>query len=133
MRLRSGRISPNCTEMSPNQRFPFKQSVHMFPYWQPDYHLVHTSILNILQSEQSRSFPLQSVLFLASFAVKVSNSNNMLLSANKTIPDPLSTRNHFKAGYAVHSFCIPQNRFNPFSWSCHIKKTGFLHKQGSPR
>ncbi len=117
MRLRSGRISPVYTELSPKQRFPFEFTVAALPHAKPDYHLVHTAIPNIFHKEQPRSFPLQSVRFLASFANKVSNSDNALTPASARASDPLSTI--FTQGrlHCSQHHTIPPNRFNPCSWS----------------
>ncbi len=117
MRLRSGRISPGNTEMSPKQRFPFKSPTAALPLTEPDYHLVHTAIPIIFPSEQSRSFPQQPVRFLASFANKVSISDNALIPASNRASDPLSTI--FTQGrlHCSQHRMIPPNRFNPCSWS----------------
>ncbi len=70
----------------------------------PDYHSVHTAILQMPLLEQSRGFPRQQNQPLASFATLVS----------KTASHPPKS---LKAGYAVHSFLTkPPNRFNPWSW-----------------
>ena len=116
MRLRSGWLSPDSAEMSPNQRFPFKPSSVSLPQTRPDCHLVHTSSPNILLIEQSRGFPRQSVRFLASFANRVSNSNNALIPASIHASDPLSTI--FTQGrlHCSQHQMIPPNRFNPCSW-----------------
>ena len=116
MRLRSGRISPGNTEMSPDQRFPFKFPAAALPQAGPDYHLVHTATPNISPIEQPRGFPRQSVRFLASFANKVSNSDNVFIPASTYTPDPLSTI--FTQGrlHCSQHRKIPPNRFNPCSW-----------------
>lgn len=140
MRLRSGRISPAHTEMSPYQRFPFKFTTAALPQAGPDYHLVHTSIPNIFRVEQPRSFPQQSVRFLASFANAVSNSDNAEVPASTPPSDPLSTG--FTQGrlHCSQHQKIPPNRFISLLVvevaACRPCMSGgwlFFQKVGSPR
>jgi len=105
-------ISTEGTEMSPNQRFPFKPSA-IKSTMGPDYHLVHTAIPSITLFEQSRGFPQQSSRFLASFAKLVSNCNSVQVSANTYTPDHYPPT-PLKAGYSAHSIImVPHNRFTP--------------------
>jgi len=54
--------------MSPFWRFPFNSLSALLPKAGLDCHLVRTAILSIFQVEQSRSFPQQLDISLASFA-----------------------------------------------------------------
>jgi hypothetical protein len=148
LRLRSGRISPADTGMSPSRRFPFKPAAAVLPAAEPDHHLVHTAILSISLREQSRGFPRQSVRFLASFASRVSNSNNALIPASIHASDPLSTiptqgrlrcSQHTK--YRITGLIPDRSRMRSHpSYAGGTKPTAFgvhdlhfFHKSGSPR
>jgi hypothetical protein len=131
---------PNLLKCRHISGFPLNLRPPRYRLAGPDYHLVHTAIPNIFQNEQPRSFPQQSVRFLASFANKVSNSDNALAPASTRAPDPLSTI--FTQGrlHCSQHQMIPPNRFNPCSWlrcstasikwpQCRL----FFQKTGSPR